>query len=406
MKNTLKWLIFGIILGGASFSPRFGWRGHEMINQHAIHVLPTELNAFYKQHVAYILAHTNDPDKRRMVSETEGFRHYFDADGYKNVPKDVTEAAIVFVPIFVIMENGKDTLELINFKNVYHKKRDYFIKGIAIRRLFGRDSIAIADTILKDFYRNNVLQNLENSEFSIISDSLQKMFQRERLAMKKVEKVFAKDHLSRNGMLPFHCQMLYRRLVKALTEKNERHILRLSAELGHYVADACVPLHTTKNYDGQLTNQRGIHRFWETRLVENDAENFDFMVGKANYLPDSRDFFWKLVEESHNLVPAVLDAEKRARQNILPDKMFSPYNKNGTTIVQESDEWCAAFERELGDMIENCVRRATISVASVWYSAWVEAGQPNLTEKMTKNKLIIEKDTFPSVDNPMLGRKE
>jgi hypothetical protein len=38
--------------------------------------------------------------------------------------------------------------------------------------------------------------------------------------------------------------------------------------LGHYIGDAHVPLHTTSNYNGQKTNQHGIHGLWESRIPE------------------------------------------------------------------------------------------------------------------------------------------
>ena len=41
----------------------------------------------------------------------------------------------------------------------------------------------------------------------------------------------------------------------------------LRADLGHYLADAHVPLHTG-NYSSQRTNQTGIHALWETHNVE------------------------------------------------------------------------------------------------------------------------------------------
>ena len=52
------------------------------------------------------------------------------------------------------------------------------------------------------------------------------------------------------------------------TPANLEDVLRTAADLGHYLADAHVPLHTTGNYNGQRTNQTGIHALWETHNVE------------------------------------------------------------------------------------------------------------------------------------------
>ena len=35
-------------------------------------------------------------------------------------------------------------------------------------------------------------------------------------------------------------------------QKNQTKILRYAAELGHYIADAHVPLHASSNHNGQL----------------------------------------------------------------------------------------------------------------------------------------------------------
>ena len=97
-----------------------------------------------------------------------------------------------------------------------------------------------------------------------------------------VEK-FSEDTLLTYGIVPWHIQTVYNRLVKVFEEKDIDYILKNSADLGHYVSDAHVPLHTTENYNGQLTNQKGIHAFWESRLPELFPDNYDYLVGTAEY---------------------------------------------------------------------------------------------------------------------------
>ena len=66
-----------------------------------------------------------------------------------------------------------------------------------------------------------------------------------------------------------------------------QRILRISAEIGHYIGDAHVPLHTTENYNGQLSGQEGIHAFWESRLPEMFSDEFDFFVGTSELYHES-----------------------------------------------------------------------------------------------------------------------
>jgi hypothetical protein len=55
--------------------------------------------------------------------------------------------------------------------------------------------------------------------------------------------------------------------------KEERHRLQLewliaAGTMGHYVADLAQPLHVTENYDGQMTDQKGIHAHFEDTMVD------------------------------------------------------------------------------------------------------------------------------------------
>src|SRR6266487_6310152 len=72
---------------------------------------------------------------------------------------------------------------------------------------------------------------------------------------------YSEDTLKANGIVPWWVQTIFARLTNAFKEKNQANILKLSAEIGHYIADAHVPLHTNSNHNGQYTNQQGIHGF-------------------------------------------------------------------------------------------------------------------------------------------------
>src|SRR5690606_27554363 len=86
---------------------------------------------------------------------------------------------------------------------------------------------------------------------------------------------YSEDTLLAYGIVPWHIQVMFDRLVRAFQRGNVDHILRTATDLGHYVADAHVPLHTTENYNGQLTDQYGIHAFWESRIPELSADGYD-----------------------------------------------------------------------------------------------------------------------------------
>src|SRR5687767_8572638 len=68
----------------------------------------------------------------------------------------------------------------------------------------------------------------------------------------------SEDTLKAYGIVPWHVNTMYYRLKEAFLLKDPDRILKISAELGHYIGDAHVPLHTTENYNGQRTGQEGI----------------------------------------------------------------------------------------------------------------------------------------------------
>src|ERR1041385_7965840 len=111
------------------------------------------------------------------------------------------------------------------------------------------------------------------------------------------------------------------RLTTAFKEKNQAKILKLSAEIGHYIADAHVPLHTNSNHNGQLTNQQGIHAFWESRIPELLADSdWDFFIGTAQYIPNPGNFIWQRVLESAAAADSVLAYERELITSFPPDK--------------------------------------------------------------------------------------
>ncbi|WP_235528573.1 zinc dependent phospholipase C family protein [Pedobacter sp. Leaf194] len=113
-------------------------------------------------------------------------------------------------------------------------------------------------------------------------------------------------HLNANGIVPWQIQRTYYNLVKAFKTRDSIKILKYAADLGHYIGDAHVPLHTTNNHNGQLTNQAGIHAFWESRLPELFSTNYNFIVGKAQYIENPLEESWKIVKHTHSLVDSVL----------------------------------------------------------------------------------------------------
>ncbi|MEL6721182.1 MAG: zinc dependent phospholipase C family protein [Bacteroidota bacterium] len=357
-------LLFIVFFGGSTLSDdAWGFFGHRRINRMAVFTLPTDMIGFYKRNIEFITEHAVDPDKRRYATRHEAVRHYIDIDHwgeypFPEVPRKWMDALMKYTDIYAIDFKGDTT------------------------HLFGKDKFARVGFSLdgssnpyQDFFYHNVLPEYYEDEWNISCDSLNEL-----LAIPMdCKKAIAVDRFSEYGILPYNLEQYYRKLIKAFEEKNFNRILRLSAEIGHYVGDAHVPLHTTENYNGQLSNQVGIHAFWESRLPELYADtNYDFFVGKSEIIEDPNDFFWNIVLESHQLLDSVLLIEQDLREKFPEDQQMCYEERLGRTIRTQCEVFANAYHERLSGMVERRMTAAIRALGCVWYSAWVEAGQPDI----------------------------
>lgn len=194
----------------------------------------------------------------------------------------------------------------------------------------------------------------------------------------KASEKYTEDTLLEYGIVPWHVLLLKKHLTEAFEERNFERIILVSTDLGHYLADANVPLHTTENYNGQLSGQKGIHGLWESRLVELNYDNFNLLTGKAVYLEDVRESIWMHILSSHLAVDSVLQMEIVATDKVGEDQKYSFERRGKSEIKVYSRKFCTEYNKLLDGMVERQMRKAIHLIGSIWYTAWVDAGQPSL----------------------------
>ena len=231
--------------------------------------------------------------------------------------------------------------------------------------------------------------------------------------IEEARKKYDDKFLDKNGVLPWHIQDMMTKLTKAFKDKRKNEILFIAADLGHYIADAHMPLHTSDNHDGQNTNQKGIHSLWESRLPELFVKDYKLNVPQGKYLENVDAAIWELMADTHSLVEPLLAADKKLRTATAENKMYVT-DANGVVLknkyggVLYSDEYAAKFHMELNGMVENQMKKAITVTASFWYTAWVNAGKPDLskldTKELTKrNHKFLKKDLKTFEDGKLFG---
>lgn len=373
-------LLILAILTSLSFSlpDAWGFFAHRRINRLAVFTLPPQMTGFYKKHIEYITEHATDPDKRRYASKHEAVRHYIDVDhwGISDVPRQWTDALLKYADVYVI-NNQQDTMQILGDSIAERRQGTLLIQDEKAQTILGQDTINYAAyrelfkaKILPQYYEDEWV--LEPREFSFLLTNPRQLA--------TIEKIIFVDRFSEYGILPYHLDKMLRKLTRAFTERNLNKILRYSAEIGHYVGDAHVPLHTTENYNGQLTNQIGIHAFWESRLPELFADDsYDYFVGKAEIILEPSPYFWNIIDESHSYLDSVLLIEKDLSKTFPPDQQYCYEERGGRTIRIQCTDYSRAYHERLDGQVESRLRKAIRTVGDVWYTAWVQAGQPDLS---------------------------
>lgn len=196
---------------------------------------------------------------------------------------------------------------------------------------------------------------------------------------------YGNARLEKNGILPWYITEMLGKLTTAFRKKDKTRILFLAADLAHYIGDAHMPLHTALNHDGQLTGQRGIHALWESLLPELFGNSFNLHVSPAKYIPDPVQETWNIIKESHRLEGRLLGTEKKLLDS-WPVKKIYEMDRGGNILKNKygnpwfTREFATAYQDSLHGMVEQQMRLAITKASDFWYTAWVNAGKPDLNK--------------------------
>jgi len=135
------------------------------------------------------------------------------------------------------------------------------------------------------------------------------------------------------------------------------------ADLCHYVGDATQPLHCTENYNGQLTGNYGIHSRYETTMIGEHIGDLFTPPGTVTYYANAVDAMFDLISTSWTGVSAILQADDNARA-----VSGESYNSTYYSMLWSDTE----------TMTRERVNAASLATASFVYTAWVDAGRPEV----------------------------
>lgn len=225
-------------------------------------------------------------------------------------------------------------------------------------------------------------------------------------------KKYSEDSLKKYGWAPYNAIQQLQQLTDAFKAGNKDSVLFYAADLGHYLADLHVPLHTTVNYDGQLTGQKGLHSVWETFIPELKLDQYQlYNPHKAVYLKNPADALWKDIKQASELVPSMLAIEKQITLQFTPETKYKNQMRYGKEVKAYTKEFAEAYAAALGTTVNKQLLASANLLSDFWYTAWVNAGKPalNLSKDMNTNlpqELKSYKNNQLIKDGFLISKKE
>jgi hypothetical protein len=213
-------------------------------------------------------------------------------------------------------------------------------------------------------------------------------------------KLYTKDSLLKYGYVPYWIMVMKEKLTDAFRSRNKDSILFYAADISHYIGDLHVPLHTSLNYDGQLTNQKGLHSLWESMIPEIEIENYRLYNNhKARYLAKPEKEVWAAARKAHSLLTDVFQKEREASKKFTDSTKYRWQKRNGRDVRSYTSAFAKAYSKELGNSINKQLLRSSNLIADIWYTCWVDAGRPDLSKlhqlsDKDKEQLKTEQKSF------------
>lgn len=191
---------------------------------------------------------------------------------------------------------------------------------------------------------------------------------------------YTKDTLVKYGYVPYWIMAMKDKLTNAFRAGNADSILFYATDMGHYIGDANVPLHTSINYDGQLTGQRGLHALWESVIPELELQQYQlYNHHTAKYLDHPETEIWKAIRNAHGLLDDMINKEREVSKQFTDSTKYRIQTRNGREVRYYTTAFAKAYAASLQPTINDQLLRSSNLVADLWYTAWVDAGEPGLT---------------------------
>lgn len=178
---------------------------------------------------------------------------------------------------------------------------------------------------------------------------------------------YGKAKVIKNGTLPWVTDSTYHALVQDFKSRNWQQAEVTAADLGHYVGDGFMPLHITANYNGQLSNQKGIHSRYEVTMIDKYIDPISFKTSRIRKVKNIQSTIFGYLYSNYNYIPFLLQADSKA------------YAQSGK---QYNENYYQSLWQETSVFTIHLLQESSKTLASLIYTAWIEAGKPKIPSNL------------------------
>jgi hypothetical protein len=187
------------------------------------------------------------------------------------------------------------------------------------------------------------------------------------------------------GILPWAIMTTMDSLESNFRNNDYHKAMLTAADLGHYIGDMHMPLHLTRNYNGQYSGQTGVHSRYESNMIYTYNGQITYSGDSLIYIDNVADKIFEMINENYTYVDSVLKCDSIA-------KAFAG-NTNSSTYYSKLWELTKAFTIKL---FKNASYRLTCFI----YTAWVNANNPVHVENENSDNNPSEFSLLQNYPNP------
>ncbi|HKM94673.1 MAG TPA: T9SS type A sorting domain-containing protein [Prolixibacteraceae bacterium] len=186
--------------------------------------------------------------------------------------------------------------------------------------------------------------------------------------------------VKKQGTLPWATFTTFDSLVSTLKEQHFDKAMLFAADLSHYVADGHMPLHLTYNYDGQYSDNKGIHSRYESKMINRYISQINIESGEIEFIEDLPEYVFNYIYSNYSYLDTILLADNYAKS---------------INASSSSAEYTKALWEATKSTTDYLFSSASLALANLLYTAWITAGSPDFDEQtsidhLPKNKFSIQ----------------